>query len=56
MFSNNRHKDGLNKLHLHMIHTNSEREHLELAEYVFFEKLNIFEKIDFLSGEAKGPP
>ncbi len=48
MASNNRAKTGLNKLHSYMIHTYSEREHLGLPEYVFFEKLNFFEKIDFL--------
>jgi len=40
MASNNRTKTGLNKLHSYMIHTYSEREHLGLPEYVFFEKID----------------
>ncbi len=53
MASNNRLKTGLNKLHSYMNRTYSERGHLGLPEYVFFEKLNFFEKIDFLWGELR---
>ncbi len=44
MASNNRLKTGLSKLHSYLIRTYSERGHLGLPEYVFFEKSIFFEK------------
>jgi len=55
MASNNRLKTGLSKLHSYMIRTYSERGHLGLPEYVFFEKSIFLKTIDFLTGEGGGP-